>query len=255
MKNIFLLPTEKPSRLQKNKHNKLFLSEEPKLYSDCINQNIYITSDEEIKEGDAVIHDFGMGYELENPCDSDNLKSNTRSKIILTTDPDLIADGVQAIDDEFLEWFVKNPNCEFVEVEKGKILNQGSYITGNIVTKGYYEIIIPKEEPKQLTHLEIAIKIEEIEREERKQETLEVFAERMSTIIDGVDSYSRKGCKNAVIEGAKWQAERMYSEEEVLNFADFYHQYRELIKREKWEIIEMSKEVVFEKWFEQFKKK
>ena len=25
--------------------------------------------------------------------------------------------GVQAIDDEFLEWFVKNSNCESVEVE------------------------------------------------------------------------------------------------------------------------------------------
>jgi hypothetical protein len=36
-------------------------------------------------------------------------------KIILTTDQDLIKDGVQAIDDEFLEWFVKNPSCEEVE--------------------------------------------------------------------------------------------------------------------------------------------
>jgi hypothetical protein len=29
-------------------------------------------------------------------------------KIILTTDLDLIKDGVQSIDNEFLEWFVKN---------------------------------------------------------------------------------------------------------------------------------------------------
>jgi flavorubredoxin len=37
-------------------------------------------------------------------------------KIILTTDGDLIKDGVQSIDDEFLEWFVENPSCEEVEV-------------------------------------------------------------------------------------------------------------------------------------------
>ena len=37
-------------------------------------------------------------------------------KVILTTNKLLIKDGVQAIDDEFLEWFVKNPSCEEVEV-------------------------------------------------------------------------------------------------------------------------------------------
>lgn len=38
-------------------------------------------------------------------------------KIILTTDTNLIKDGVQAIDDEFLEWVCsKNGQIEFVEV-------------------------------------------------------------------------------------------------------------------------------------------
>jgi hypothetical protein len=58
-------------------------------------------------------------------------------KIILTTDQDLIKDGVQAIDDEFLEWFVKNPSCEFVEI------NKYAYAKPNF---GNYKIIIPKEE-------------------------------------------------------------------------------------------------------------
>jgi hypothetical protein len=39
-------------------------------------------------------------------------------KIILTTDPQLIQDGVQAIDDTFLEWFVKNPTCENVQIKR-----------------------------------------------------------------------------------------------------------------------------------------
>jgi hypothetical protein len=61
-------------------------------------------------------------------------------KIILTTDQDLIKDGVQAIPDEFLEWFVKNPSCEEVEVEK-------DYNYGNLEHFDY-KIIIPKD--KQL---------------------------------------------------------------------------------------------------------
>lgn len=43
---------------------------------------------------------------------------NKPKKIILTTDVDLIKNGVQEIDDEFLEWFVKNPSCENVNIEK-----------------------------------------------------------------------------------------------------------------------------------------
>ena len=60
----------------------------------------------------------------------------------MSTDADLIKDGIQAIDDEFLEWFVKNPSCEEVEV-----MNVPDFI---YQTKhSCYKIIIPKEEPKQ----------------------------------------------------------------------------------------------------------
>jgi hypothetical protein len=66
-------------------------------------------------------------------------------KIILTTDQDLIKDGVQAIDDEFLEWFVMNPSCERVEIYSLGIKNGE---TGESCHYKY-EIIIPQEEPKQ----------------------------------------------------------------------------------------------------------
>lgn len=36
----------------------------------------------EIKEGNIAIHDFGMGYDLEIPCDKDNLNSNTRKLVV-----------------------------------------------------------------------------------------------------------------------------------------------------------------------------
>jgi hypothetical protein len=144
MKNIHVLPTDKPSRLQKNKYNKFFLSEEPKSYSDCTNQNIYITSDEEIKEADGSwIIDLRTNKIAKNINNHIKVWNENCKKIILTTDQDLIKDGVQAIDDEFLEWFVKNPSCEFVE-----ITTYGNYLSLHHSDSFHsvYKIIIPKEE-------------------------------------------------------------------------------------------------------------
>jgi hypothetical protein len=144
MKNLHLLPTSKPSRLTiRLKTGELMFSykEFVNQQSDGItlnqNQHIYITSDEEIKDGwsyDRMMKSIGK---------RDNVYS---SKIILTTDQNLIKDGVQAIDDEFLEWFVKNPNCEFVDVK-----SESSRKFGMWKPECYpqiYKIIIPQEEPK-----------------------------------------------------------------------------------------------------------
>ena len=72
--------------------------------------------------------------------------------------------------------------------------------------------------PKQLTDLEIAIKLEEIEREESKQETLEEAAKKY------IEEYMWEEEQDPwfdFIEGAKWQQERSYSEEEVIAFGEF----------------------------------
>ena len=156
MKNIHILPIEKRSFIYKDiKGNFGFSKDWIKIPTSRINQHIYITSNEEIKEGDWYYY---FGHIINYECDEHTLTPNCK-KIILTTDQDLINDGVQSIDDEFLEWFVKNPSCEEVEIERG-------YRGYNLVN---YKIIIPKEEPKQLTNLEIAIKLEEIEREEVRE--------------------------------------------------------------------------------------
>jgi hypothetical protein len=57
-KNIWLLPTNEPSRLYFNNNDKdLQFCKVDKKYTPLkINQNIYITSDEEIKEGDWYIY-------------------------------------------------------------------------------------------------------------------------------------------------------------------------------------------------------
>ena len=100
-----------------------------------INGNIYITSDEEIKDGDWLIVNDEDVMQMKSSYDNDmsgediwvgdslngyaTYKDNCK-KIILTTDQDLIKDGVQSIDDTFLEWFIKNPSCEKIEVEQFK---------------------------------------------------------------------------------------------------------------------------------------
>ena len=144
MKNVHVLPTDKPSRLHFD--DKLFLSTRLQI-SKNINsivegRNIYITSEKEIKMGDWYIIEFN-GTTITKCTSEEELISiegrNDCQKIILTTDQDLINDGVQPIDDEFLDWFFKNPNCEEVEIENGWGLEID-------IETPYYKIIIPQEE-------------------------------------------------------------------------------------------------------------
>ena len=158
MKNLYLLPTDQQSRLVKIKDT-FFLTTTDDIPGGTF-YNIYITSDEEIGEGDWCLNaNKDTIYKKDKyPMDI------SWDKIILSTDPTLITDGVQTIDDEFLKWFVKNPNCEFVEV-KEKSPNEiekelGIYghdigLTENEYSEWLknggqlYKIIIPQEEPKE----------------------------------------------------------------------------------------------------------
>jgi hypothetical protein len=137
MKNIHLLPTDKSSRLHtwvNDKGLRATLYEQPQL--DISSANIYITNDEQPKYKDYYTID---GKEIYYCNTLNPIRNNHYKKIILTTDQDLIKDGVQAIDNEFLEWFLKNPSCESVEVYKHKGIN--------FKKMGIpYKIIIPKEE-------------------------------------------------------------------------------------------------------------
>ena len=172
MKNIHILPTDKPSILIIQNGNKLILGNEE--YSIIENrQHIYITSDEEIKEGDWFIWKdteepyifkcIGLtdtdslqvensltrkiGTFHRNPKDSDygDWYRCYSKKIVLTTYQELIKDGVQAIDDEFLKWFVENPSCDKVDVKL-----ENYYASGALQPNLWqHKIIIPKEESKQ----------------------------------------------------------------------------------------------------------
>ena len=152
MKNIHILQTDKPSNIViATIDGKLKLNNNT---NDSVeyhgeNQHIYITSDEEIKEGDWVItptNDIIEWAKVFQPIGE---------KIILTTNKKLIRYGVQAIDDEFLEWFVKNPSCEWVKIKKYHGINTSiaevNAISGDVSLNWQgksdlrdYKIIIPK---------------------------------------------------------------------------------------------------------------
>ena len=252
MKNIHILPTDKPSRLYKIE-NKLGLREEPNRNFLAKNQHIYITSDEEVKEDDWIIWNKKVVQAVDTTYYS-------AKKIILTTDLTLIADGVRAIDDIFLEWFVENLSCEEIKVE----LHEVSFV----ITDNIYKIIIPKEEPKQEISNEAKERAKNYMRLkgslEPKQETLEEAALRLYPKFSH-DPYNPledvlEDEREIFIEGAEWQAERMYSEE------DMKSAYFSAIEStgEGWNgeyaegnnpNIEDKFSEEFKEWFEQFKKK
>ena len=148
MKNLYLLSTDKPSKLVKiyNDVNKetftLKLNVE---VNDSFKEyvNVYITSDEEIKDGEWHLHYYegkpviSKSYNGAVKVINEIAEQFSYKKVILTTDADLINDGVQEIPDEFLEWFVKNPNCNFVRAIKVPYFDESSYS---------YVLIIPIEE-------------------------------------------------------------------------------------------------------------
>jgi hypothetical protein len=145
MKNIFILPTDNQYK------GSISLTPDGRLSTNVligIPQNIYISSDEEIKEGEKCIT-FGSD-KCKGQLDafqSNVMYSRKPHKIILTTDRDLIKDGVQGIDDEFLEWFVKNSSCESVEVIPLR-KSSGWYDEKKVWHWDFlaYKIIIPQEE-------------------------------------------------------------------------------------------------------------
>jgi len=268
MKNIHVLPTDKPSRLWTNNlKRRLELDEFPSQHPTNIAKNIYITSNEEIKEGDWYFFNIGYASGLKKADEYDVNQIHLEfepKKIILTTHQDLVKDGVIAINDEFLEWFVKNPSCEFVEIVKDlRQIDQNNPVTkGSTALVEYYKIIIPKEEPKQEN---CCTPIGQIKRyvdcvgcdRKPKQETLEEAANRILSKEgiklhpSGLETYLKGNVINAMVEMAKWQKERMYSEEEVRelliqkckHFGTSISPFNKLLLKQDLE------------WFEKFKKK
>jgi hypothetical protein len=299
VKNIHILPTDKPTGIFESKNGLHFSIIEKIRYGEFKGFHIYITSYEEIKEG---VEQWYLDKVLNKPYNSGGAQySSKQDVIILTTDQDLIKDGVQEIDDEFLVWFVNNPSCEWVDVTDWMDTNGniafGGDVRYQISSSTYNKIIIPQEEPKQIKcycgHT-ITCDCEPL------QETLEEAAEMY---IQSKNPQWTPYHKQSFKDGAKWQdersqkivpfdavdievfaikpnedgklfayigykiangnfefnvvpftepqAERMYNEEDMINFAHFYfkEEFNSTMQTNK-----STKELLSE-WFEKFKKK
>lgn len=251
----------------------------------ALNQHIYITTDEEIKEGDYFLHDEttiryktnGTEYHGGDLC---HISGNRRypvsesKKIILTTDP--LLDGVQKIDDEFLEWFVKNPTCENIPIIMTTVSKESTYKTNigfeswrkevpkqecdaNVLTCLNEKCICKSEKIKtgytasetELIGVQITLK-DGSQQFIPKQETLEEAAHRILTEY-GIKSIGQSigviKVQELMVEMAKWQQEQdsetRYSYDELRRIA--YNAYC-------FGQFEEPTEGKFNKWIVEFKK-
>jgi hypothetical protein len=222
MKNIHVIPTSSPSKIfyiAENFHLEKGQLIEPKSY-----HNVYITSDEEIKDRNCWVTN---GVEIFKPSDlpeySLEYANRYWEKIILTTDPDLILDGVQEIPDDFLQWFVKNLTCERVEVKK-------KYSDFTVDPFVGYEIIIPKEEPKPFLD-DSAFSLPDFNLSKNvfdKMSSLDNVKKtpKTETLKEAVDRLCYAD-QSMFVMGVNWQKERSFSKEEVLNIANWaFHFYK-----------------------------
>ena len=241
MKNIHVLPTDKSSRLfLGNNGNFVFGMMQTSIQSrndDFTNQNIYITSDEEIKVGDWKLDTF---HNQTSKVTNINSVSKYDKKIILTTDQDLIKDGVQEIPEYFLiHYIVGNNPIEYVEIKE--------HLESIDTMKINYELIIPKEETKNIciqTGLPCGMQClseDTCNRTKSKQETLEQAAKKFWDKLSFDDAFEA-GAKwqqeqngltpNDLIEFSKWVNKMGYSHRLTLipnDLIDFYLKNRENI--------------------------
>jgi hypothetical protein len=142
MKNIHLIPTDKPTGIFELNNGLHFSITNKVRYGVYKGYHIYITSDEDPKNKDYYWDENKLKVKRYFESRESFPSLLHRFKVILTTDPNLIKDGVQPIDNTFLEWFINNSSCKSVKIESWQ-------------TKGEwdldYKIIIPKEEHKQST--------------------------------------------------------------------------------------------------------
>jgi hypothetical protein len=221
MKNIHIVPTDKPSRLHNYTFDGLGLSKKVLNWKEA--RHIYITSKEEISgfENNIWVIIGTRVFLWQNTMAL--VSSNKPKKIILTTDQDLIKDRIQSIPDEFLEFIVKNPSCEEVEIEiECTNCDDCNCHYHDPCLKPKYNIVkdmirYSKEEPKKHKVIIVGNGIP-------KQETLEEVAERILFENTKNVEIRYRGGRDSVIKSmldiAKWQQQqnkKLYSEEDIMN--------------------------------------
>ena len=254
MKNIHIIPTDKPSRLFDD-GIELYLGElKARKDHPVTSYNLYITSDDDIKEGDWCICEYSdRGISVNTYKDSSGIN---KYKVILTTDQDLIKEGVQTIDDEFLEWFVKNPSCEEVEVSYGVLKPFQNTNKGYMIHLPDNEVL---EEPKTKCYCghttycdcgpEQEILLEDIFNEEKKKgvkEFIDKHKQDETEHLLSTQSNEKRLLEDVKQETLEETEERSYSEEDMIEFSKF-------CQTDEFESRVVNKSLL--ELFEQFKKK
>jgi ferritin len=235
MKNIHTLLTDKTSKLYvRNDVKTPFYSN---FQGDAI--IIYITSDEEIKEGDWWLNlktnDVDKCTHKSEVLLYNSEKYEHIKKTILTTDQDLIDDNVQAINDEFLDWFVKNQSCEFVKTYWNPLNNE-------------YDFIIPQEELKHTIVKETCIQCDG-NGETTHPQTYN--SQRVCNLCNGKGDWSKKTLKEELKQ--KTTLEEVAEINRVnTDYSEF--EVKTMLIKLRHNIF-IKGDVDLEKWFEQFKKK
>ena len=200
MKNVHLLQTETYlAKLQLDRdYGTLTIFDEPCISNgqDFVGANLYITSDENIKD----VRPHKGKWQLEDGLMLNKFPTyltdlSECKLVIMTTDQNLIADGVQKIDDEFLEWFVQNSSFAIPIVTT--TVNGKSLYRTNIGFESW-----KKEESKQETLLGKTISKKDADKDsfedvtkykvERNYSELVDLLERLTTIYrEGSDLHQK----------------------------------------------------------------
>jgi hypothetical protein len=152
-RNVHLIKTDEPTGIFESNTGLQFSIRDKVRVEPLKGFHIYITDDSKIQEGDYGIgfahgiRGVGRGYYVFKQDGTSSGKLNAlcegSKKVIMTTDPNLAPD-VQKIDDDFLEWFVAHPSCEYIQTTELSLFNGDTGESGHYK----YEIIIPQAEAK-----------------------------------------------------------------------------------------------------------
>lgn len=166
-KNIFILPTTEPSQvyLAKRTNALSYTSKDPESMehygSGTHNQHIYITNKDLYKKGGWCIDiEDGYVFKVEEIKEfsgivrsaTDTYVYDACEKIILTSDPKLVTQGITEIDTEFLILLKgkKLDEINIVEIEKTPLLSNNSRA---LYGYQYKPIILPNESKKHIVIL------------------------------------------------------------------------------------------------------
>lgn len=195
-KNIWTVPTEEKSRIQLSKTNKLTVFEFARNCINCTKLNMYITSEDRVKDCYAInTRTLEVVFIRVNGGFHSIIK-----KIILTTDPALIKQGIQEISSSLIEYCMDN-TVDYVSKEK--IMRLTEQPESKCTCERPYDNVCDYCEEQESKHI-----LSEAKKRAEYLDTLENASEKYvgygMELYDGNDHVKY----DAFIAGAKWQFEQ-----------------------------------------------